>query len=832
MIDRLKTLRAVAVLAVTGALTLAGCGGGGGSVSPLPSSNTGTTTTTTPTLPQTVAGAPAGYLSLTVPNQVSGVSAQGAQRAIFSAARKPTFIDTTTANSALVVSVTPFDPSEAAQYGNLTVCYNLYTGGTLAAKAPPNFTYTNAGNTVTTVTLAIPAPPGTDSFQITQYAGQCGSSPYTLPTPPPGSLGTTGILSQTPATLAYMNPGVANNLNAQIGGCPLQTNPCPSLAGAPATLVSSIAVAGIAFGGSGNSTSGALPIAAPVREQANFLLPAATKFIGIPIPLEGLNAAGVVIPGSNTPGAGNVGAGPIPQGVTVTWSDNSAHTKMYLVDATNGAIAQIAPNNTTGIKIHEFNALSTNTTLGLVNQCDLPALTSTCNDNTAGGGVAGDPWVIVLTFDGTDASIISSITVTATTTINGTAQTITTTVTPQSAVYTAAGTGYADVAAPAAPLNMLQQGANVFFTDGNTVKLDGTATVSSAVGTKLAGLAYATWPSPTVQTNKFIYATDNGQASGSVVPETASGVYSWVAPGLTGPLPVAAQAGAGNYLKFNKPLGVCEAIGSDGAYYLYVIDSTGAIFQLDIGNLGANDGNGFQIASNTQQLTTTGTALSPGTVTASSFLGTAPIGGTGATGFLVADPGNNRIAMVNTTASPAVITTYASGQPFTGIYLTGTAVYATTTSGQIYYISGSGATPVSFGLTTGATADGPVGPIASLTPTANLTPTPTVYALQGKGGAFFDNTTNFTPLVGAAYSALAAPYTVAQFPGSKVFAAAPAAGVGLSNNTNAAAITGAGKVQATGGLVVFPAGTAAAATVTPDSILFVDGGTKLRTLVR
>ena len=58
------------------------------------------------------------------------------------------------------------------------------------------------------------------------------------------------------------------------------------------------------------------------------------------------------------------------------------------------------------------------------------------------------------------------------------------------------------------------------------------------------------------------------------------------------------------------------------------------------------------------------------------------------------------------------------------------------------------------------------------------------------------------------------------------------AGVGLANNTNGAAVTGAGKVQATGGLVVFPAGTAAAATVTADSILFADGGTKLRTLVR
>jgi len=838
MIDRQNIKRTIASLAVAGALTLSGCGGGGGgSVSPLPSNQTTTTNPTTPTLPATVAGAPAGYLTITVPTTTSGVSAQSTQRAILSSARKPTYINTTTANSAIVVSVTPQDPSEAAQYGNLTVCYNLYTGGALPVQNAPTFSFTPVAGPIATVTLAIPAPPGSDSFQITQYAGQCsGTSPYTLPTAPPGTVGTSNILAQTPATLAYMNPGVANNLNVQITAC----TPVPGSGscnagvglGAPTALVASVTVAAIAFGGNGNLTTGALPIGSPVREQASFLLPAATKFIGVPIPLEGLDASGTVIPGSNTPGAGNVGAGPIPSGVTVTWSDNSAHTKMYLVDATNGGIAQIAPNNTTGLVIHEFNALSTNTTLGLVGNCNAGA--ASCNDNTNGGGVAGDPWVIVLTFDGTDASIVSNITVTAAATIAGKATTVTTTVTPQSAVWSynaVAGSGYADAAAPAAPLNMLQQGANVFFTDGNTVKIDGAATVSSAVGTKLAGLAYGQWPNPTAPTATFTYATDNGQASGTSAAEIASGVYSWVAPTLTVPLPVAAQAGSGNYLKFNKPLAACEAIGSDGAYYLFVVDSTGAIFQLDIGNRGANDGNGFQIASNTQQLLTSGTALSPGAT--ATFLGTAPVGGTGATGFLIADPGNNRIALVNTTSSPAAITTYASGAPFTGIYLTGTAVYASSTTGQIYYISGSGATPASFGLTTGATADGPVGPISSLTPASNLTLTPVPYGLQGATKSFFDSANPFTAVAGATYTSLSYPYTLAQFLGGvtpKVFAAAVNAGVGLSNDTTTAAVQG--KVQATGGLVVFPAGTAAAATVTPDSILFADGGTKLRTLVR
>ncbi len=69
----------------------------------------------------------------------SGTTAQVPEWAIFNAARKPTYINTTVANSAIVVSVTPQDPSEAAQYGNLTVCYNLYTGGTLARNAAAGF---------------------------------------------------------------------------------------------------------------------------------------------------------------------------------------------------------------------------------------------------------------------------------------------------------------------------------------------------------------------------------------------------------------------------------------------------------------------------------------------------------------------------------------------------------------------------------------------------------------------------------------------------------------------------------------------------------------------
>lgn len=817
---RMTTLRALAASAAL-AVALAACGGGGGSSAPSPGMlpSTGTSSTSRFT----------SYLSVTLPPHTNGGTTSQA------IGRKPLYIDTTTQNSALVASVTPLNPAAAAQYGTVTVCYNLYTNGVLNTGASGNYITTVVGTNLTQVQLGIPTPPGVDGFQITQYAGQCGSSIYSLPTPPPGTAGT-GVLAQTPVTYATMTAGSANNINTAIGACfPQPVAPvtaastCGTVGGGPTTLSASVTIANIAFG--------TLPIASPVREQGGFLIAAAgAQRIGVPIPLEALNAAGTVIPGLTNPTTPNGGAGPFPAGVTVTSNDATAHTTLYLVDATNGGIAQKAASNAAGLTIHEFNALSANTTTGLTNNCNASGAAS-CNDITFGGStaVAGDPWVIVMAFDGTDASLVGSVTVTASAIISPatTATTITTTITPQSAVYTALTPGYADLAGPVAPLNMLQVGANNFFTDGTTVKIDGSATVSSAAGAKLAGLAYATWPNPTTQTTKFIYATDQGQAGSATVvasaTDIASGVYSWVAPGLTGPLPVAAQAGAGNYYQFQAPVAVCQAQGVDGAYYLYVVDKTGAIFQLDIGLLGANDGNGFQLATNTVQLLTTGsTAVSPGTAT---FLGTAPAPA-GSKGFLIADPGNNRIALVNTTVSPAAITAYATGAPFTGIFVSGTAVYATSTTGQVYYISGSGATPVSFGLTLGTAADGPVGPISSLTPTANLTLAPVIYGLQGSPKSFFDNTANFAPLTGAAYTALAAPYTILPFGGTKVFAAAVNAGVGLANDTNGAAITGAGVVKATGGLVVVPAGGAAAANVTPDSILFVDAAGKLRTLVR
>ena len=296
---RLTTLRAATALAVLGAMALAGCGGGSSGMSTLPAGaatapgNTGNA----PTM-QTANGksVQAGSLSITLPNTTSAQAQFSGRATALSTARKPTYIDTTTKNSAVVVAVTPQNPAEAAQYGNLTICYNLYTNGVLAPQALPNFAYTNIGNNVTTVTIAIPAPPGTDGYQITQYAGQCGSTPYTIPVPPAGTPNN-GILAQTPVTYADIEPGVVNNLNNQIANCLAQTVPCPLGIGPPAvppagTLAASVAIASVAFG--------TVPIPNPVREQGAFLL-AAGK-IGVPIPLEALNAAGTVVPGLTTTG--------------------------------------------------------------------------------------------------------------------------------------------------------------------------------------------------------------------------------------------------------------------------------------------------------------------------------------------------------------------------------------------------------------------------------------------------------------------------------------------------------------------------------------------------
>jgi hypothetical protein len=81
-----------------------------------------------------------------------------------------------------------------------------------------------------------------------------------------------------------------------------------------------------------------------------------------------------------------------------------------------------------------------------------------------------------------------------------------------------------------------------------------------------------------------------------------------------------------------------------------------------------------------------------------------------------------------------------------------------------------------------------------------------------------------------------APYTLAPFGSTHVFGTTPAI-AGFIADTSAAAPATAGLVNATGGIILVPTSATASATVTPDSLLFVDsagsaGNAKLRTLVR
>lgn len=800
------SIRAAAALAVFGGLALAGCGGGG-SKSMLPIAANGATApaNTVPTM-QTANGAtvPMGTLSVTLPNHTAAQTQSSTRASVFSESKKPTYIDTTTANSSLVVSVTPQDPSEASQFGNLTICYNLYVNGTLAAAAPPNFTYTNVGNTVTTVTIAIPAPPGTDGFQITQYAGNCGSTPYTIPTPPPGILGSSNILAQTPVTEAYMAPGAVNNLNQQIFNCtpaPAAGQPCPltTANNGSSTFAAAVTVASVAFG--------TVPITNPVREQGQFI--ASAWKIGIPIPLEAKDASGAVIPGLTTVAQPLGGAGFFPSGVTVTDGDASGHTKLYLIDATTGAIAQ-GPG--TSVTIHEFNVLNSNTVPGFTSVCGTGA--ASCSD-TLVGGTAGDPWIILLTSDGVDASLLSTVTVTASATVANAAlpAPITTTISPQSTVYSAGGTGYADAAAPAAPLSLLQPvaGGSVYFTDGNKVKIDGTATVSAATGTTLTGLAYAAGPAQ-------LYAVDN--ASVGTAGAAPSGLYDFN-PATLAVTAVTTQDGNGNAVQFKAPVASVYAADTSGNSKLFVVDGNG-IEIVDINQVN-------QSATNVGPLLCTGSpiAAAPAGV---KLLGTVPIGSASST-FLVADPGNAtpRIAQVTVSSNfNCTITTFATGAAFTGLTSAGGgAYYATSTTGQIYFISSTG-TATSLGVATaaaGSTVDGPIGQLSALGSAPTGTLTPVGYLTQFLAHSFFDTV---GPVTG-----LAAPYTLAPFNGTTAVATVPAP---IAGDPDTSTPSAAGKINATGGIILVPAGGAASAVVTPDSLLFVDSaGTanaKLRTLVR
>jgi len=795
-----------ALCVLLGFAALAGCGGGANGSSALPTTGSSNGSTATP---QKMVQ---GHVTAVVPQQTKPQSGK----------RKPAYINSSDPNSALVISVTPADPAEASQwqstYGTqgFTVCYNLYTNGTVNAALNP---VPVAGGVQ--VSFALPAPPGNDSFTFYQYDGQCSpTNPYTAPTPSPAANGN-GVLAVAPALTVNLSSGAANNFNVALTACGAASTtggPCSNATPAPGTppttvqlgaAVSTVYLALASPAPKALANTIPLPISAPIREQHAFLT--AGNKIGIPIPVVGLDSSGFVIAGS--PGTG---AGFLPKAgdnVTISHTETgpggtvSGHALLYLVDATTGAIAQTEVAGTTPIKLTQLNALDA--------------------ADATGGGTVGDPYVVVLTFDGSAATQVTSLTVNLNATINGSAITPqSVTIKPQSTMYSAgaAPNGYADAAGPYASAadilnltgtSLAAPNNGYWVTDGGNIRLVGVGSFAVTGATVLTG--------ETLDNNANIaapqiLAVNNGATSGaaSTSPQ-ASGVYVFDPVAHTSK-PLAIQdLTTGNYVKIGSP----QAIAFVSGGFVYV-DAGNTIYAIDPQGGGA--GGGF--ATDTT-----------GNFFLAEEIGTLPVSGLNSgsdkgfdmiasgTKLLFADTGNNRIAQIDTAScvpggASCTVTAFASGHAFVGFAANGTSYLATDSSGQIYTITSTG-TVTSLGLSTGAVGDGPIGVLGSTT----LTPQP--YAVQGNSANFFS--TAPTPTL---------PYTLAPFAAAgPVFAPAAQAAIlgaplGLANNTESTTMnaTATGKTKATFGIARVPAANATNAALTPDSYLFTDSG-NVRTLI-
>ena len=800
---------------VAAAFLTTACGGGGGSTSiPTPQQQ--------PNGGKSTMGS--GRVTAIIPAKTTP---QGASAT--SARRSPKYLNSSDPNSAIVVSVQPTDPAEAAQWSTLygtsgfTVCYNLYTNGTVNAALNP---VPVAGGGVS-VTFQIPTVPGNDAFTITQYDGQCGANPYVPPSPSPNANGN-GVLAAAPPLTVNINPGIANNLNVQLTACgaPATTGgPCSNATPPPGTPPTTIqlgaAVATVYLAGSSPAPKSLaapipIPIAQPIREQGAFIT--AGSHVGVPVPVVGLDSAGFVISGSI-----GTGAGFLPKaGDKITLAHTEAgpsgtvtgHALLYLVDATTGAIAQTEVPGTTPITLTQLNALD-------------------ASDNVSGLGTVGDPYVVVLTTDGTNAKGFLSSTVTLNATINGTAiPAQTTTFAEQGALYTAnlnlPGTGYADAGGPyiaagqivstiGASLPAAAQG--LWVTEGGSLSEVGVGQFPVAGGgPNLVGLAYDSNASV-----KQLFTVDIGAVFGSLqttpaTNATVSGLYMFDPVAHTS-LPVAVQFQQTNsYIGFQHPQGVAYIPGG----YLYVYEN-GHIWAIDPQSNGAGTGistvtNGgvtYVQAEAIGEVPIPANSINAAPALGISFLGIAP------NTLVIASPGNEKLASVN--AVTGAVTTLASGQFFTGFTpgpTTG-SYYTCGIDGSVSLLSSSG-TLTSFGLGTGARTDGPAGVGATL-PFAPPSP----YALQGSAANFFGSAS--TPTL---------PYTLAPFTAAgPVFApAAQTAVTGgtlkLAADTNQQNIpaTQVGKVQACSSIIYVTAAMAAGnPALTPESFLLTDTGT-LRTL--
>ncbi len=804
-----RTSHVALLAALLGTTVLAACGGGGkASVPPVPQ----------PASQQGQNRLAQGKVTAIIPATTSSQAH----------ARKPQYLNASDPNSAIIVSVQPTDPAEAAQwatqYGTsgFTLCYNLYTGGTPNPALNPV-----AVSGGVQVSFAIPAVPGNDTFSITQYDGQCSATnPYVPPVPSPNANGN-GVLAAAPPITVNINGGIANNFNVQLTACGASSSnggPCSNATPAPGTppttvqLGASLAAVYLAGSSPGPKSLVApipIPISEPIREQALFL--AAGSKVGVPIPIVGLDSAGYVIAGSPATGSGTLPK--VGDKITLTHTEAgpsgtvTGHAQLFLVDATTGAIAQ-AETPTTPITLTQLNALDA--------------------ADAALGGTVGDPYVVVLSTDGANAKAFVSSTVTLNATLNGTAiPAQTSTLREQGAIYTAkvavqtdpTQPGYADAGGPynaaseivstfGTTLPVAAQG--LWVTNGNAISEAGVGRFAVAGAGALTGEAYDSNPS----VNR-IFAVDNNVTLGSLqttpaTNATGSGLYVFDPVAHTS-LPVAVQYQQTNtYIGFQNPQGVAYIPGG----YLYVVESN-RLWAIDPQSNGAgtglttvtNGGTTYVQAEAIAQVPVTG--LAGGAAQGLSAIGIAP------STLLLADPSNNRIASIN--VNTGAVSTFATGGAFAGISPGPTAgtYYACDTSGQLYVISSGTAT--SLGLATGAITDGPIG-LGTTLPYISAN----AYAVQGTANNFF----------GSAPSATL-PYKLPPFAaGGPVFAPAAQTAVAgaplkFAADTNAVNIgaTQIGAVHSSTSVVYVTAAMAGTnAALTPESFLFTDSG-RVRTLV-
>ena len=812
---RIKQQLSRVITLCVAASMLAACGGGGSSMLPTSGGagigSPGTPSKSSPT--KITAFIPGPSQSSSSSKQRQFVSGQG--------------------TSSLVVSVVPTDPAEAAQWSTLygaagfTICYNIFTNGAIASPLATGVTVTAVAGGYD-VNFPFPSPPGQDTFTISQYVGACSATnPYAAPTAAPSPVPTLSpaqlLISQSPPLVVNIvaNANPANNFNVQLSACNTPpgagpvNQPAPITCAVPnpigTTTITPALAASVAFVYLAQSTPalpitlGApipLPIAEPMREQAVFTSVAANK-VGFPLPVVGLTASGYAIPytapqpPNTTPSSGLLPKATDSIVVTATEADvtGTNHFALELVDATTGAVAQTSATGGAGITLHSVNALACT---------PFPA-------DCGGGGVNGDPYVLVATFDGSPAAASTSITVTMNATLAGVAQTAqTTTIKPQASLFTAVAAGpangYTDTAAPyTAAADILKTNLGYWVTDGGNIHLVGTGTYAVAGATTLTGMTLDN--NPTFSAGSQILAVDNSQAvnAGSAAP-IASGVYAFNQSTQANAALAVQDLTSGNWIAYGKPQAVAFVSGS----YVYVAAGN-TVYADDI-----------QVSG--------GAPLPLGAFYSAEQIGALPITGLNSgtdTGFdmiasgsklFFADTGNNRIVWVDTATcvpggAACTPTVVASGHPFVGLSVNGTGLIATDTAGQIYSIS-SGGVVTSLGLSNGAAPkDGVVGVIG-----ANpLAPIP--YTTQGQTANFFGSAS--VPTV---------PYDIAPFAAAGPVFAVPPPNL-AADTSNATFLATAGVTTSGFGVAYIPLTPAPTTTaLTGGSYLFTDKG-MLRTLV-